>query len=80
MPCVLVVVRDEVELSGADAGQRAIGATQQEGAHVGAGQAAVVGRVSRRHLPLERGKQLQRLRARVAPVAPVGLVPGYIIE
>ena len=30
MPGVLVVVRNEVELSGADAGQWAVGATQQE--------------------------------------------------
>ena len=59
-----------------DARQGAVGAAQQEGAHVGPGEAAVVGRVGRRHLALEPGEQLERLRARVAPVAPVGLVPG----
>ena len=76
VPGVLVVVGDEVQIALPDARQGAVGAAQQEGAHVGPGEAAVVGRVGRRHLALEPGEELERLRARVAPVAPVGLVPG----
>ena len=78
MPGVLVIVGDEVQLALPDARQGAVGAAQQEGAHVCPGQAAVVGRVGCRHLALERREQLERLGTRVAPVAPIGLVPGSL--